>query len=192
MLCALAGPNPGYNGTQMAMTESTTCLRRSLVLVFALWGGSSLAANPDSKRLFTIERSKNANIVCYDVRLTRSGKLDQEEPIEVYWIMKAEDRHRESLTWFESFFAFGAEVVGTATEAGFRMQVVSIPERQLVVRKQGGVFRAVTSIAGRLSVLRTVYVHTEPGSLVPTKGYLEMFGVDMKSGTPTYERIQHD
>ena len=37
----------------------------------------------------------------YEARLTADGKLDPKEPVIAYWVMRAEDGHREELTWME-------------------------------------------------------------------------------------------
>jgi hypothetical protein len=44
--------------------------------------------------LFIVERSKNANVVHYDARLTADGKLDPKEPVTAYWVLLAEDGRR--------------------------------------------------------------------------------------------------
>jgi hypothetical protein len=52
--------------------------------------------------LFTIERSKNANLVVYDARLTDSGELDPKSAVVVYWLLKAQDGRREELNRVEA------------------------------------------------------------------------------------------
>ena len=54
-----------------------------------------------NNRLFIIERSKNANVVCYDANMTKDGKIDKEKPVDAYWIMYAENAGREEISAFE-------------------------------------------------------------------------------------------
>ena len=60
------------------------------MLIFGLALPSVWAAGTNQS-LFVIERSKNANVVQYDARLTADGVLDPKEPVKVYWILLAED-----------------------------------------------------------------------------------------------------
>ena len=55
------------------------------------------AAQIKTSPLFIIERSKNANVVHYDARLTADGKLDPKEPVIAYWVLLAKDGRREKL-----------------------------------------------------------------------------------------------
>src|SRR5258705_13664792 len=94
--------------------------RRSLAGLF----GATLAsfAWPDTGRtqpaaatLFTIARSKNANVVRYQAR-TRGGGLDRSHPIDAYWLMLAEDGRREELSWAERKLAYGFSVSALTEE----------------------------------------------------------------------------
>ena len=60
--------------------------------------------------LFIIERSKNANVVHYDARLTADGKLDPKDPVIAYWVLSAEDGRREELSWIEKKKAYGFDI----------------------------------------------------------------------------------
>jgi predicted small lipoprotein YifL len=53
------------------------------------------AVQKKTQPLFIIEHSKDANVVQYDARLTADGNLDPKEPVIVYWVIRAEDGHRE-------------------------------------------------------------------------------------------------
>ena len=62
---------------------------------------ASAAAQITTSPLFIIERSKNANVVHYDARLTADGKLDPKEPVIAYWVLLAGNGRREKLSWIE-------------------------------------------------------------------------------------------
>ena len=65
------------------------------------------AAQIKTSPLFIIERSKNANVVHYDARLTADGNLDPKEPVIAYWVLLAKDGGREKLSWIEKKKAYG-------------------------------------------------------------------------------------
>ena len=49
------------------------------------------AAQMKTQPLFIIERSKNANVVHYDARLTADGKLDLKAAAIAYWVLLSEE-----------------------------------------------------------------------------------------------------
>ena len=58
-----------------------------------------------ASHLFFIERSKNKNLVQYDIRLTENSDLPDPGPINVYWIL--ENGRREELNPIEREYAYG-------------------------------------------------------------------------------------
>src|SRR4030043_353480 len=74
--------------------------------------------------LFIIERSKNANVVHYDARLTADGKLDPKEPVIAYWILLAEDGRRKGLSWIEKKMAYGFTIKPDRSVKGYKMTLV--------------------------------------------------------------------
>ena len=52
-------------------------------LIVALLAHPTFADEAQQRALFTIERSKNANVVQYDVRVKESGKLAKKRPVVV-------------------------------------------------------------------------------------------------------------
>ena len=77
-------------------------LRAKLLVLAALAAVAltALSALADglTQPLFFIQRSKNANEVHYDARLTKDGALDPNDPVEGYWLNKAEDGSRSGIS----------------------------------------------------------------------------------------------
>src|SRR5262245_28326244 len=93
-----------------------------VVAVLVTLTASADAGSARRQQLFRIARSTNANVVIYDANVDRAGRLVEDAPVVAYWIMLAEDRRRESLTWLENELAYGFEVVGsTAADARLRL-----------------------------------------------------------------------
>src|SRR4030042_179644 len=101
------------------------------------------AARIKASPLFIIERSKNANVVHYDARLTADGELDSKEPVIAYWVKLARDGRREELSWIEKKKAYGFEIKPDPEAKGYKMTLVADPQRQLTVKKEGDAVRAV-------------------------------------------------
>jgi hypothetical protein len=128
-----------------------------------------------SRELFTLGRSKNANVVKYAVRSTADGRLDAACPIEAYWLMLAENGRREELTWTERKLAYGFSV-SEQTSQGLLLHLSACTARELRVRSTGGAFRAELNIAGQRAFLERIFVHTEEGLLLPSVRFVELFG----------------
>jgi len=89
--------------------------------------GLAAAAQTKTSPLFIIERSKNANVVHYDARLTADGELDPKEPVIAYWIRLAEDGRREELSWIEKKKTYGFTIKPDQSGKGYKMTLVAAP-----------------------------------------------------------------
>ena len=170
--------------------------RRKLLESAIALGGSALvcsiapgASARSTSRLFVIARSKNANIVSYDIRRKNDGSLDRANPLVAYWILAAEDNRRESLSWLERRLAYGYEV-SDVSDNGFRLRLSAFERRPLrVERDADGAFRARTQIANRPAFLRRVFVDTDERGVLPSVNYVELHGRDALRSSPVSERL---
>ena len=129
-----------------------------------------------SHELFTLGRSKNANVVKYTVRTTADGRLDPACPIEAYWLMLAENGRREELTWTERKLAYGFSV-SEQTSQGLLLHLSACTARELRVRSADGAFRAELDITGQRAFLQRIFVHTEEGIVLPRVRFIELTGI---------------
>ena len=160
------------------------CLMMSAL---TLWGQTN--AIP----LFTIERSKNANVVQYDAHLTAAGAFDPVAPVSAYWIMLAKDGRREELNFVERRKAYGFEIapniVTTGATNSLTMTIVAYKDRQITVKKVGQKVWPEIMIAGRPAVFQKMYISSTEGLVLPTVNYIELFGKDLESGAALSEKI---
>jgi hypothetical protein len=146
-------------------------------------------APAETHPLFIIERSKNANVVHYDARLTADGNLDPEEPVIAYYIMLAEDGRRKELNWIEKKMAYGFDVEPDPSVSGYKMTMVAAPEGPITVKKVGNAVRAELVIDGRPAVVEKMYINASDGPLWPKVHYIEIYGVDLQTGEERFEKI---
>ncbi len=142
-----------------------------------------------TRPLFIIGRSKNANVVHYDARLTADGNLDPEEPVIAYCVMLAEDGRRKELTWIEKRMAYGFEMKPDPSGNGYHMTIVGAPQRTITVRKEGNAIRAELVIAGQPAVVEKMYIQASEGLLWPKVHYIELHGKDLSTGQKRFERV---
>ncbi len=139
--------------------------------------------------LFTIERSKNANVVQYDAQLTTEGKLKPEKPVIAYWIMHANNGGKQELNWIETKTAYGFSVAYDTKGDFWIMDLVADIQRKIKVYKANGRYCAETLIDGRPAFIDRIYITSIEGAMHPKVKYLEFFGKGIKTGNNVYEKF---
>lgn len=143
----------------------------------------------DPKKLFIIERSKNANIVRYDAQFTDEGDLDPDKPVVAYWILHEEEGQREELSWIQRKMAYGFKTRPAPSGEGYIMEMKPLPKRELRIKKVEGNAQAQLDIDGRPAVLEKIYVDSEEGWTGPKVNYVKLFGRDLETGEERTEKI---
>ena len=147
------------------------------------------AAQIKTSPLFIIERSKNANVVHYDARITDDGKLDPKEPVIAYWVVLAEDGRREKLNWIEKKKAYGFTIKPDPSVNGYKMTLVAAPKQRITVKKEKDAVRAEAVIDGRPAVLVKMYINASDGLTGPKVQYIEVYGKDLQTGEQRREEM---
>jgi len=145
----------------------------------------SVAACRD--HLFTIERSKNANLVVYDARRTESGELDPKEPVVVYWLMNAEKGQREELNRIERQRAYGFEVAAGPEPGTFLLSLKSGKKHPFTVAMRDGCPVILDKIDGHPAILERIYVKAKGEGIHPKVESIQFFGRDASDGSPRTE-----
>jgi hypothetical protein len=157
----------------------------SMLLVAVLTGAPACKDVP----LFSLGRNKNANIVEYAACVGADGKLDPKTPFEAYWLMKAKDGRRESLSELERKLAYGFKTSPGRAGSLYGLSLVAFPDRMLQVLALAGGFEAVTVINGVPSRLVRVFVTAKEELGDPKVQFVDLFGQSVGEGTPTQERL---
>ncbi len=148
------------------------------------------ADKPGTNRLFVIARSKNANLICYDLNYIAPGKLNPENPIHVYWLNQT-DRPgtTDELSYIQSKLAYGY----TANPAGankWEISLVAFPQRKLMLEKNGdGNFQSRITISGHQAILKKIYVQADPENSLKVL-WVDIYGLDIHTGKEVKERIK--
>ena len=160
-----------------------------LLATLSLFPQSILAASGDKAgHLFTIERSKNKNLVQYDIRLTENRNLPDARPVNAYWIL--ENGRREELNSIERKYAYGIARQEKLDKDKFKVMLAAFKGLEIIVEKLNDSFKAVVSIHGRESILQKIYIKSEETQAgLPRVLYVELFGRSKETGLPIRERI---
>jgi hypothetical protein len=157
------------------------------ILVFLI----SVATHADddgSFRLFTISRSINKNVVCYDAQLNSDRKLKLKDPLDVYWLMHAEQGQREELTWFENTQAYGYTLQKPTREDSVIITIEAFEQKPIEIFNFNGVTEALMEISEKPALIQEIYVQSS-GGFIPKVEYIELKGIERATGKPVVERI---
>jgi hypothetical protein len=160
-------------------------------MVHALLLTLAVAATPDKivLPLFTLGRSKNANVVEYAARVDADGRLDESRPFEAYWVLKAEDSRREPLSYLEEQFAYGFSWRARLPGREYSFTMNAFRARRLEVVPHGDGYQVVVSLGGVPSRLLRLFVTAEEGAGLPQVTSVELFGESLIDGSATHEWI---
>ena len=139
--------------------------------------------------LFRIERNKNANIVQYDARVAEDGKLDSKQPVVGYWIRLADKGQVQKLAWIQDKFAYGFTAKLNKQKNMVTLDMVANLGRSIVVRQDGGDYRAVARIDGVDSYIEKIFIHATGKGASTKVNYIELHGKAVNNGNDQYERF---
>lgn len=132
--------------------------------------------------LFYISRSLNNNVVIYSYNKSNK-KLDANNPINSYWIMREiEGNPTEELTFFEKKMAFGLKIIET-TDTECYFGISALPNETLQIKfTDNNKLRCHYIFEQKEYILKKVNVDTDESQLIPTVNYIELYLQDTKSG----------
>ena len=164
-----------------------TCILLVLVSTF-LFSSTFALSSTRNDHLFFIERSKNKHLVQYDVQLTENDDILDSNPISVYWIL--ENGKQRDLSMIQRRLAYGIDSYERLGKNKFKVVFVALKDREVIVEKMEGSFRATLAINGKVSVLERIYVESKEGLIgLPRVLYVDLFGRSKETGLPIQERI---
>lgn len=156
-------------------------------LLFSADAFSQENTAPTPERLFHIERSKNRNIVCYDVRLV-NGLPDEKDPLNVYWINGEESPgERKGLSAIQKRMAYGYKQISRDAES-CRITLQAYPDRTLTLRQLEGKYVCTLQINGKEAILDRLYVKAKESNSLKVE-YVELFGTTLDTRAAVSERV---
>jgi Domain of unknown function (DUF4833) len=145
----------------------------------------------DPNMLFYIQRSVNANTVVYTAHFDSHGRIDPDEPVDVYWKWYNVDGQRKPINFIERVMAYGVKSVaygGSSRTVSFK--VAALPERELLLGQDDhGRAEALTQFGDRTARLIYVYLQVDDSGLLPSVTAMDLFGIDKLSGKPLREHV---
>jgi hypothetical protein len=166
---------------------ATRATRAPRILVLACLLAPALAGAQTTRELFHIERSTGPSVIRYDARIAGDGQLHPKTPVVAYWLHS--DRRIEPLSWMDRTFYYGFKVRLDESGRFWHLVIVSAKHRPIKLQLVQGQPRAEGMIAGVWSYLQRIYVKYKERVLIPGVSWVDLVGVDAKTGAPVRERV---
>ena len=149
---------------------------------------SKFKSNKNNQTLFVIERNKNANTIYYDANLLSNNKINQDNPIDVYYIHYASDSKRAELNMIERKLAYGYTFEKNENN-NFFITLKAYKDRKIsLFQDLNNKVYAIMKINGKDAKLIKIFVFAKP-ELYTSVVYIELFGEDSKTKEIVYEKI---
>lgn len=175
----------------------SAALVAGFVLLALVSAAATAAADPgDSRSLFFIKRSKNANEVHYDARVDAACAWRRPE-IDYYWrdLALGPDVVSEIMPWEPPAYGFDVDRAG---DAEITIRLNALPDKPITARlaktATGCRVSSTVEIGGTRAELRSVYVHAEEKKFLgipygATVHYIYLLGHvdDGRQRRPVYE-----
>lgn len=162
----------------------------SLTILFSV--NNLLAEENNSlteERLFHIARSKNKNLVCYDINHP-GGKLDTKNPINIYWLnMEDKPGRTSNLSIIEKKLAYGYKLISQHDDT-CEIMLNAYPGKILTIRKENSKYVCFITINNHPAILKSLYVKAKPTNSLSVE-YVELQGITADTQQPISERVKN-
>ena len=157
------------------------------------------------------ERSKNANLVVFEIKTSASpehgGKrLQKSDTIDAYWLdlepsyqakkrAKGITSDRDELNFVERWKGYGASAENVEPVRA-DVKFVALPSKNMTlhlekVGESGEQFPFIRCpISGKDCIIEKIYVKSDEEAWIPTVIHVDIHGVDAKTGEPVDERVK--
>jgi hypothetical protein len=146
----------------------------------------AVGAAQTTREIFRIERSKNANIVRYDARITKDGQLDPKEPVVAY--RQRPDGSTYPIKTIDLLF-YGFKVKLDKSGTFWHLSIAAAKGRQMKLYLVDGKPRAEGHIAGVQAYLKKFYVKFKQDTIIPGVDWVDLYGTEVKTGRAVHERV---
>ena len=144
-----------------------------------------------TNQLFYLQRDPNTNTVIYQLNVDRAGKLDEDEPVNIFWIRYDEHGERKDLNFIQRKFAYGLTAEKLAVDK-YELKFAAYNKVRFYLLRSpvDKAFHVYTTIGGKQIQLERVFLRIEGGTFwVPNVKYIEFKGLNTATREPVVERV---
>jgi hypothetical protein len=144
-----------------------------------------------SQHLFYIERSKDTNVIYYDLNKDKSGNFDAENPFNIYWVKNKKGGKKESLTWIQNKYAYGLKILEKDSEEVV-FQFAPYDKKIFILKKDdSGIYRIFSDSPQEEMYLEKIFIQIDGGTFwFPKIAHITLQGKCPKTGKVKTEIIK--
>jgi len=142
-------------------------------------------------QLFYLQRTPNTNTIVYELNL-ENGRINNEEPIHIYWIRYPEGGVIKELNYVQKHFAYGVKAE-PLNDGRYRLTFAAYKKRNfyLSLAARDNKYHVYGTINNKMAMLIRVFIQIDPGGTfwAPNVKYIDIKGRETGTGKEVVERI---
>ncbi len=143
-------------------------------------------------QLFYLQRTHNTNTIICELNISKSGQLDPDNPVHVFWIRYTEQGRQAELSFIQRTFAYGVKTKFIGNDK-YELHFVSYKKYPLYLMRSAAdhKYHVYATIGQKQAILNRIFVKINGGSFwAPNVEYIEVKGVDPDSGKEVVARMR--
>lgn len=144
------------------------------------------------RQLFYLQRTANTNTIVCELNVDARGKLDEENPVHVFWIRYPEGGMRKELNYIQKIFAYGIKSQ-LQPNGSYKLHFVSYRKQALYLMQspKDNKYHVFATINQKQALLNRIFIKVDGGTFwSPNVVYMELKGVDPATGKEIVERFK--
>ena len=140
--------------------------------------------------LFYIQRNQNENTVIYEVNRDASGLVNLDLPMVASWIQYSWGGKKKELNYIQSKLAYGYNSEEISSEL-IKFNFVSYERLVFYITLSEGREKYIVTFRmnEELVKLKNIYVFAQEMGVFPDVKFIELYGEELESGMPVYQKI---
>ena len=143
-------------------------------------------------QLFYLQRDPNTNTIICELNFKANGDLNEDSPINVYWIRYHDNQEKKELNFIQRKFAYGMESEALGNNR-YKLNFVSYKKLPLILAKStaDNKYHVYVTANNKKIQLERIFLRIEGGTFwVPNVKYVELKGINLANGAQVVERIK--
>jgi phosphatidylglycerophosphate synthase len=140
--------------------------------------------------LFYIQRTNNTNTIVYQLNTGANGRLNESDPVNIFWIRYAEQGQQQPLSYLQRKLAYGLITKKTAEDT-YELRFAAKKGHPLYLAKDNnGQFHVYSVADGKKIILQKIFIRINGGTaLVPKIQSVKLSGIDPVTQKPLSSTI---
>jgi phosphatidylglycerophosphate synthase len=142
-------------------------------------------------QLFYLQRTPNINTIICELNYQHNGKLDESNPVHVFWIRYQDAGRRTELSFFQRTFAYGIKTTPMGNDR-YELRFVSYKKKSLYLLRSpsDNQYHVYADIGAKQVILNRIFIKINAGGSFwsPNIEYIEYRGIDPATGREVFER----